>query len=92
MKAVRTVETIRDVAARMIGTVGSGLLVNRARTPGEAEAVLSSSSLEPLGWVPEDDAVRRFDADGESFLDLPDCPASLAIVEALDRAGFLERT
>lgn len=89
-KALKVAETIKDVADRMIGGEGAGLLINRARGKSEAEAAMGNTALEVVGWVPEDDTVRRFDATGTSFLGLPDCPASAAIEGALRKAGLLE--
>jgi CO dehydrogenase maturation factor len=89
VKAVRTAETIKDVAGRMIGEVGSGLLVNRARDAAEARQVLSLTTLDSLGWAPEDDTVRRFDAGEQSFFGLPDCPAAEAITSSLEKTGLL---
>ncbi len=88
-KAVRVAETIKGVADRMIGDEKSGLLVNRARSAGEAEKIRTETPLEVLGWVPEDDTVRRFDGEGLSFLELPDCPAREAILQALEKTGIV---
>ncbi len=88
-KSVRVAETIKGVADRMVGGEGAGLVVNRVRGHDRLEAVRSSTDLEVIGDVPEDDTVRRFDEDGLSFFDLPDCPASIAITDALVKAGLL---
>lgn len=88
-KAVRVSETIKGVADRMIGDEGAGLLVNRVRDTGEVEAVSRNVALEVLGWIPEDDTIRRFDGSETSFLQLPDCPARRAITEALQKTGLL---
>jgi CO dehydrogenase maturation factor len=87
-KAVKVAETIKDVADRMVEGEGTGLLVNRVREPGELERVRSTTSLEVIGSVPEDDTVRRFDASMTPFFQLPDCDASAAVEEALGRAGL----
>ena len=84
VKAVRVAETIKTVADRMVSGEGAGLLINRVREEGEAKRVAKGTSLPVLGWVPEDDTVRRFDAGADSFLELPDCPASGAIEKALE--------
>ncbi len=83
MKAVRTAETISAVGATMAPSAGYGLLVNRVRDEGQVERVRAATDLEVVGWVPEDETVRRFDEEERPFLDLPDCPASLAIESAL---------
>lgn len=89
-KAVRTAETVKEVADRMIGGVGSGLIVNRARDEQEARAAAGRSSLEYLGWVPEDDIVREFDASERSFFELPECPSRAAVEEAFRQTGLLD--
>lgn len=89
-KAVRVAETIKEVADRMVGGEGAGLLVNRFREEDEVERVRSSTRLEVIGSVPEDDTVRRFDAGMTSFFELPDCAASLAVEDALLKAGLFD--
>ncbi len=88
-KAVKVARTIKGVADQMIGGQGTGLLVNRARDADEAGAVERGTDLDVLGWVPEDDTVRRFDGEELSFLELPDCPARAAIVTALEKTGLI---
>jgi CO dehydrogenase maturation factor len=88
-KSIRVAETIKDVADRMIGGEGAGLLVNRARDAREVEGIKEGTSLELLGWIPEDDTIRRFDGDGSSFFELPECPAREAIVTALSKTGLI---
>jgi CO dehydrogenase maturation factor len=83
-KAVRVAETIKEVADRMVGGEGAGLLVNRVRDEGELERVRSSTDLDVIGAVPEDDTIRRFDASMTPFFELPDCEASDAIEGALE--------
>src|SRR5450759_4155436 len=58
-KAVRVAETIKEVADRMVGGEGAGLLVNRARDEGEAAAASKDTPLDVLGWMPDNRAVRR---------------------------------
>jgi CO dehydrogenase maturation factor len=88
-KSIRVAETIKGVADRMIGGESAGLLVNRARDAAEVKETVRETALEVLGWIPEDDTVRRFDGDGASFFDLPECPAREAIVNALSGTGLL---
>jgi CO dehydrogenase maturation factor len=88
-KSVKVAQTIKGVADHMIGGQGSGLLVNRARDADEAGTVERGTTLEVLGWVPEDDTVRRFDGEELSFLELPECPARAAIVAALEKTGLV---
>lgn len=88
-KAVRVAETIKGVADQMIGGEGAGLLVNRAREGREAEEIRLGTSLEVLGWIPEDDTIRRFDGEEISFLELPECPAREAITAVLEKTGLL---
>lgn len=87
-KAVRTAETIKEVADTMIGGAKTGLLVNRARDAAEAERAALRSGLEYLGWVPEDDTIREFDASQRSYFELGETPARSAVEAALRKAGL----
>lgn len=89
-KGARVAETIEQVAGRMVGDHRSGLVINRARGGGEAARVGSNTTLEVIGWVPEDDTIRSFDEDGRSLFELPTCPAATAVTEALGRAGLFD--
>ena len=88
-KAVRVAETIKGVADQMTGGASAGLLVNRVREGREAEEIRLGTSLEVLGWIPEDDTIRRFDGEEISFLELPECPAREAITAVLEKTGLL---
>lgn len=80
---------IREVASRMVAGTGAGLVVNRVRNGTDRRLTAGQSGLEVVGWVPEDDTVRRHDEEGRSFFNIPDCPASREIADALSRAGLL---
>ncbi len=88
-KSVRVAETIRDVAKRMVGGGGAGLVINRVRDEGEVESIRRSTSLDVIGWIPDDDTIRRFDENMTSFFDLPECPARIHIENALMATGLL---
>lgn len=88
-KGVRVAETIRDVAKRMVGGDGAGLVINRVRDEGEVESIRRSTSLDVIGWIPEDDTIRQFDENMTSFFDLPECPARVSIEKALKATGLL---
>lgn len=77
-KGLRVAETIRSVTSERGHDVPHGLLVNRVRDESEVEAIRDKTHLDVVGWIPEDDTVRRFDAEERSFLELPDCPAARA--------------
>ena len=88
-KGVKVAETIRDVATRFAPDAKCGLVINRARGGEDAGAATSRTDVEYLGFVPEDETVRRFDEEGRGFLELPDCPAQSAIKAILAKAGLL---
>lgn len=90
-KSLNVAETIRRVAEEAVNYRRLGLLVNRARGEEEARSLASRSELPLLGWVPEDETVRSFDASARSFLELPDCEALRAVEAAVLGSGFLEQ-
>lgn len=84
-KGLNVVSEIRKTAARTVKFKKALLVLNRIRTPQEAEAAMSRTDLGTAGWIPEDDTIRDFDIQGESILDLPPCPALNAISKILGR-------
>ncbi|MBN2027407.1 MAG: AAA family ATPase [Actinobacteria bacterium] len=89
LKAVRVAESIRKVADDAVNYRKLGLIINRARGEEEAGRLASHTDLPLLGWVPEDDTVREYDAEARSFLDIPSCPALEAVRSHIMDAGFL---
>jgi len=88
-KAIKLAETIARVAKKISGQNKAGLLLNRVRSGKEAEGIKSRLKIDLIGWIPEDDTIRRFDADELSFFNLPPCPASQSIISALESAKIL---
>ncbi|MFZ5564344.1 MAG: AAA family ATPase [Thermodesulfobacteriota bacterium] len=84
-KGLNVVSEIKKTAARTVKFKKAALILNRIRTPQEAEAAMSRADLSTAGWIPEDDTIRDFDIQGKSILDLPPCPALEAIDKILDR-------
>jgi CO dehydrogenase maturation factor len=89
LKGLRVAETICQVAQKISGLATASLLLNRVRGPEELIQLQARTALEIVGWIPEDETIRQFDAQGRSFLELPDSPAARAIVQALAAAGII---
>jgi CO dehydrogenase maturation factor len=87
-KGLRVAETVLHVASRMDRVVDAGLVLNRARSQAEADAVAARTDLPLLGWIPDDDTVRAFDAEQRSFLELPSCPARIALDQLAERLAL----
>jgi len=88
-KAVNVAQTIRDVAREISDLRHVGLLLNRVRSEDEVKRIMDTTDLKVMGWIPDDDNIRRFDAEQRSFLELPDCPAVSAVMKALNGIGFM---
>jgi len=84
-KGLNVVSEIQKTAARTVKFKKAALVLNRIRTPEEADAAISRTDLETAGWIPEDDTIRDFDIQGKSILNIPPCPALTAIDKLLDR-------
>lgn len=84
-KGLRVAETVLDVASRMDRVVDAALVVNRVRSQDEADAVAGRTDLPLLGWIPDDDTIREFDAEQRSLFELPWCPARGALERIVDR-------
>jgi CO dehydrogenase nickel-insertion accessory protein CooC1 len=69
----------------------TGLILNRIRDEAEARTVTVPDELNCVGWVPEDNAVRRSDMQGASLLDLPPGPFLAGVRACLARMGIPAR-
>lgn len=90
LKGLRVAESIRGVADDAVDYRKLGLLINRVRREEEVHSLASRTNLPLLGWIPEDDTVREFDAQARSFLEIPPCAALDAARRHLLESGFLE--
>lgn len=89
-KGVHVAASIRKVAEQAVAYRKVGLLLNRVNDEGEVKRVLDASDLPCLGYVPEDATVKDYDARGDSFLEIPSCPALLAVRRCVLESGFLD--
>ena len=89
LKGIRVAEAIRKVADEAVNYRKLGLLINRSRDGDDARKLAAQTDLPLLGWIPEDDTVREFDAAARSFLEIPSCPALEAVRAHILESGFL---
>lgn len=89
-KGLNVVKSIREVAGRLMKCERAGLVVNRVRAPEEMGRICVPEGMDAVGFVPEDDAIRNADIDGQSILDLPETPAMKAIEDFLERIVVLD--
>ncbi len=88
-KGVQVARTIKQVAKEVTGQDRAGLLINRVRGGQEAEEVKERAGMDCIGWAPEGETIRSYDAGSKSFLEMPDCSAASAITTALRGAGVI---
>jgi CO dehydrogenase maturation factor len=89
-KGINVIQTIKNVAdSGVMGYDRAGVILNRLRTPGEADRV-ELGNLELLAAIAEDDEVRDYDIDERSLLELPDDATTVALRQALVRFGVIE--
>ena len=84
-KGLNVVKTIRDVSARLVEHGRAWLMLNRIRGAAELERLALPDGMDLLGWIPEDDEVRRTDIEGASLLDMRSSPALEAVAACLPR-------
>ena len=75
VKGRNVAETIEQVARRAVCFQKVALLFNRVKDEQELQEVLPHTKLPVIGWILEDETIRRFDREGRSFFDLPSCDA-----------------
>lgn len=88
-KGIQVAETVYNVSQTCIGFEKAGLLFNRIH--GEEDIAQADTGHVPvLGALPESDAIRKADIQGQSLLLLPDDP----IIERFERilSAFLADT
>ncbi len=78
-KGRNVADTIENVAQKTMNIDRAGLLFNRVRSDKEARSLLQHTRLPVIGWLPEDETVRIFDIEGQSFFEMPDCDAFQAL-------------
>lgn len=84
-KGLNVVRTIRDVSARLVEHGRAWLMLNRIRGAAELERLSLPDGMELLGWIPEDEEVRRTDIEGASLLAMQSSPALEAVAASLPR-------
>ena len=82
-KGLRVAEAIKGVADEAMLYGRAALLINRVSDPQAAERLAAGTSLELIGFLPEDPAIRDFDARGRSLLELPDGSPALRALRGL---------
>ncbi len=87
-RGLNVARTIKDVSDGTIDYEAAGLIVNRVRDEVEMGGIDMVPGLDCLGWIPEDDVVRRADMAGTSLLDIKDPPALGSIRKCLAQFGL----
>jgi CO dehydrogenase maturation factor len=90
MKGIRVAESIRKVADEAVNYRKLGLIINRFRSEDDFSRLESQTDLPVLGWIPEDELVRDYDAQARSFLEIPACPALEAVRSNIMESDFLK--
>jgi CO dehydrogenase maturation factor len=86
-KGLKVIETIGSVAGQAVHYEKVGLLLNRIRGEGEKNRLSLPPEIPLIGWVPEDDGIRNADIAGLNLMEIPQCPAIVAIKESI--IGFV---
>ena len=89
VKGIRVAETIQKLARKISAKNQAGLLLNKIRSEHELKQIRAQTKLNIIGWLPEDNTIRDFDAKGLSFFQLPICPAYKGVVNALKKLEIL---
>jgi len=74
-KGIKVANALASVASETLGEIRMGLIVNRIRPADDVPNVTKNAKVELVGSIEEEGAIRKFDAKGESFFELPPCQA-----------------
>jgi len=83
-RALNVARTIKTVSDTVIDYQTVGLILNRVRSEDERRTVNLPQDIPCLGWLPEDDWIRKFDMAGRSIIDLQDCAALQSVRSCID--------
>ena len=89
VRGLNVAKTIKEVADTAIGYEKLGLILNRLRGEAEKEQLSVPHELNYIGWIPEDDTIRTTDIQGQSILEIADCPAMQASKNCLRVMGLM---
>lgn len=78
-KGLQVAADLADLAGRADTPPRCELLLNRIHDEADAADLASRTSLPLAGWIPEDEAIRRFDLQARPMLELPTCAALDAV-------------
>lgn len=87
LKGRHVASTIGRVAERSCAFEKVGLLLNRIHASDNVETLLPTIELPVLGCVPEDEIIRSFDREGQTFFNLPPCDPVTAVEAAMTAFG-----
>lgn len=87
-RGITVAKAIRDVAQSAVRYERAGLVLNRIRGEEELSKLPIPEELECLGWLPEDEAVRKAGLEGGCLLDLPEGGFVDAVSGCLSRFGI----
>lgn len=82
-RGIHVAQDILKVSKHTIAFEKSGLLLNRVRPDETISKLHIPETLERIGTVPEDTAIREFDIEGKSLLHLPQTPSLIALERVL---------
>ena len=88
-KGLNVAKIIRQISDAAVDYEKAGLILNRIRGEDERALVSVPPELDCLGWIPEDDVIRNCDIQGESILEIADCPAIRATKECMVSMGLV---
>lgn len=74
-KGRNVVETIAKVSKESVEYNDAGILLNMIRNKEDVNYIKDNTHLPVIGWIKDDETIYRYDKEGKSFFDLPQCQA-----------------
>jgi len=87
MKGFQVAEQILKIASRATKFRRAGLIVNRVKA-GSVDVRIKGFDF--VHFVPEDETISKFDVEGRSLLELPECDALKSVREIVERLYELQ--
>ncbi len=88
VKGQNVAAIIEKVARNKIRFQKAGLFYNRMQDEEEVKQLLKRNELPVIGWMPENQAIRKYDREGKSFFSFQDSNIMMPLKKAVQ--GFID--
>lgn len=72
VKGLKVANTLKQLSLQLLASINVGLIINRVPMELSIDRTILDPDIKILGYLPEEAKIQEYDANGYSFLELPD--------------------